>query len=80
MNIFTLALLNISIFSLYIEWRIGNVWFRTGEDGKQHIKPHLLLKFIVNPLYNRVLWNIKHLDENFIVFSFCNPLNYYLLN
>lgn len=64
------------IFAFYIELnpRLGNIWYRIGEDGLKHIQLQNLLYFILEPLQNLFLWHSEFLDLNYFIGGFCFSL------
>lgn len=57
------------IFALYLELNpsLGNIWYRTGEDGLKHLQFQNLFYFILEPLHKSFLWEIEYFDLNFFV-------------
>jgi hypothetical protein len=60
------------IFALYLEFNpaLGNIWYRTGEDGLKHLQLQNLFYFILEPLHKPFLWKFEYLDLNFFVGAF----------
>lgn len=79
MDWWKVALINWSLYAAYLEKRIGNVWYRIGEDGFKHISPTFLIKYTRSCLVNPYVWQWDNIDTNFLIFTLCNPMNYYLL-
>ena len=56
------------IFGLIVEYKIGNIWYRTNYTGKRSIDIRLLLKFMISPLYKREMWSPYMIPYNYFVF------------
>ena len=79
MNLLLYIIFITTIFTIYVEYSVGGILFRPNSLGKTVINIRSLLSYLINPLYNRFLWNPQLLDVNYpfviIVFS----LFYFLL-
>ena len=67
------------LFIVHIEISVGNVFLRIDSSGKKNININSLINFLLNPLYNNFLWNIKLLDLNFIFISVLYYILYYFI-
>ena len=67
------------LFIVHIEMSVGNVFLRINSSGKKNININSLINFLLNPLYNKFLWNIKLLDLNFIFISVLYYILYYFI-
>lgn len=54
------------IFIIYIEYSVGNIFFRINSEGIKAFNFYSLFKYLINPLFNQFLWNIHLLDINYI--------------
>jgi hypothetical protein len=67
MNYFLLYLVFITLlFLLYVEYSVGGILFRVNSSGKQAFHLTGALSYLINPLSNSFLWNLKLLDVNYI--------------
>ena len=62
--IYYLILINI-LFIIYVEYSVGSILLRYNSLGNRSINILSMLNFLVHPLYNSYLWNIKTLDINY---------------
>ena len=53
------------LFIVYVEYSVGGILFRPNSLGKTVINIRSLLSYLINPLYNRFLWNPQLLDVNY---------------
>ena len=60
------------LFIVYLEYSVGGILFRPNSLGKNALNIRSLLSYLIDPLYNRFLWNSELLDVNypFIIFVF----------
>ena len=78
MNYFLYIFIVTIIFIIYIELTVGGILFRPNSLGHTSMNIQSLLGFMIHPLTNKFLWNIRSLDMNypFVVIFF--SLLYYL--
>jgi len=62
--IYYLILITI-LFIIYVEYSVGSILLRYNSLGNRSINVLSMLNFLVHPLYNNYLWNIKTLDINY---------------
>jgi hypothetical protein len=53
-------------FSVYSELMIGNIALRPDSSGKIVLNIWSLFNFLIDPLFNRFLWNFELLPCNYI--------------
>ena len=54
------------IFIIYIEYSVGNIFFRINSGGIKAFNFYSLFNYLINPLFDGFLWNIHLLDVNYI--------------
>jgi hypothetical protein len=67
-NITKGLILSIGSFPLYIEYKIGNIWYRQDDTGIKKVNIYNLLKFMVSPLWKLELWNYNFILDNFFLY------------
>ena len=76
--IYYLILITI-LFIIYVEYSVGSILLRYNSLGNRSINILSMLNFLVHPLYNSYLWNIKTLDINYpFIIVIANVLYYYI--
>ena len=68
------------LFIVYIEYSVGGILFRQNSLGKISLNIRSLLSYLIHPLYNRFLWNLKLLDVNYPFIISISTLIYYMFN
>ena len=53
------------LFLIYIEVYVGNIMFRYNSENKLYFNLWSGLNFLMHPLYDKFLWNIKSLHMNY---------------
>ena len=56
------------LFALYVQFspKMGNIWIRKDDEGKDVFVPKNLLNLMVEPFFNKQFWNAKNLDMNWV--------------
>lgn len=80
MNYFLYILFITIIFILWIEYSIGGILFRPNSLGKISLNINSLYNFMINPLYNKFLWNLEIIDTNYIFILIISTLLYFSFN
>ena len=76
MNYFYYFIIITLLFIVYIEYSVGGILFRPNSLGKLSINLYSLFSYLINPLYNRFLWQPQLLDVNYIFVLGCSLLLY----
>jgi hypothetical protein len=79
MNMYLYIFLITLLFLLYVEYSVGNVFYRTNSDGNYSLHPLSILFYLIEPLYNRLLWNVRLLDINYIFVLIISLIIYYFI-
>ena len=67
MNYFLLYLVIITLlFLVYVEYSVGGILFRVNSSGNQELHLEGTISYLLDPLVNSFLWNLKLLDVNYI--------------
>ena len=66
-----------SLFILYAELSVGNIIYRHDSSGLRVLQLKNILYYLMNPLYNSFLWNIKLLDVNYIFILIISTIIYH---
>ena len=76
--IYYLILITI-LFIIYVEYSVGSILLRYNSFGNRSINILSMLNFLIHPLYNSYLWNIKTLDINYPFIMMISTIiyNYY---
>ena len=65
------------LFFIYVEVTVGNVFIRINSEGVKCFSITNVFKYMVEPLRNSFLWNIKLLDINYIFILLISIILYY---
>ena len=76
MNIFIYLLIITILFIIYIEYNVGGILIRSNSSGGKSINIRSMLNFMIHPLYNKLLWNFKSLDINYLFILFISIFIY----
>lgn len=78
MKYFYYLLIITILFIIYIEYSIGGILIRENSKGYLSFNILSLLNFMINPLYNKFLWNTSLLDVNYIFILILYSVFYYI--
>ena len=76
MNLLYYLLLITILFTIYVEYSVGGILFRPNSLGKLSMNLYSLFSYLLNPLYNRFLWQPQLLDVNYILDLGCSLFLY----
>ena len=76
MNLLLYIIFVTTIFTIYVEYSVGGILFRPNSLGKLSMNLYSLFSYLLNPLYNRFLWQSQLLDVNYIFVLGCSLLLY----
>ena len=79
MNLFLYIILITTIFTIYVEYSVGGILFRPNSLGKLSTNLYSLFNYLIDPLYNRFLWQPQLLDVNYIFILGCSIFLYYII-
>ena len=65
MNYILLLFIVTILFIIYIEYSVGGILLRINSKGVKIFNFKSLFNFLIHPLHNNFLWNIKALDINY---------------
>ena len=72
MNLLLYIILITTIFTIYVEYSVGGILFRPNSLGKLSMNLYSWISYLLNPLYNRFLWQPQLLDVNYIFVLGCS--------
>ena len=76
MNLFLYIILITTLFTIYVEYSVGGILFRPNSLGKLSMNLYSWISYLLNPLYNKFLWQPQLLDVNYIFILGCSILLY----
>ena len=68
------------LFIFHIEMSVGNIFIRINDVGKYTFNFRSLFSYLIDPLHNSFLWNIKLLDVNYIFIILISIIIYLIIN
>lgn len=80
MNIFIYISIITIIFIVWSEYSVTNILIRENSKGKKTFNFNSLLGFLLNPFYNKTLWNYNTLDINYAFVIMYSLGTYYIIN
>lgn len=80
MNIFIYISIITIIFIVWSEYSVTNILIRENSKGKKTFNFNSLLGFLINPFYNKTLWNYNTLDINYAFVIMYSLGTYYIIN
>ena len=78
MNLFLYIIFVTTIFTIYVEYSVGGILFRPNSLGKLSMNLYSLFNYLIDPLYNKFLWQPQLLDVNYIFVLGCSIFLYKL--
>ena len=66
MNLFYYIIFITILFTIYVEYSVGGILFRPNSLGKLSTNLYSLFSYLLDPLYNKFLWQPQLLDVNYI--------------
>jgi len=67
-------------FTIYVEYSVGGILFRPNSLGKLSTNLYSMISYLIDPLYNKFLWQPQLLDVNYIFVLGCSIFLYYMFN
>ena len=61
---------------IYVEYNVGGILFRPNSHGKISTNLYSMFSYLLNPLYNKFLWQPQLLDVNYIFVLGCSIILY----
>ena len=80
MNIFIYISIITIIFITWSEYSVTNILIRENSKGKKTLNFSSLFGFLLNPFYNKTLWNYNTLDINYAFVIMYSLGTYYIIN
>ena len=78
MNLFYYIIIVTTIFTIYVEYSVTGILFRPNSLGKLSMNLYSMISYLLNPLYNKFLWQPQLLDVNYIFVLGCSILYKYV--
>lgn len=67
------------LFIYHLETNVGNIFIRINDTGNMNLNFESLFYYLIHPLHNSFLWNIKLLDINYIFIILMSIIIYKVL-
>jgi len=80
MNLLLYIIFVTTIFTIYVEYSVTGILFRPNSLGKLSMNLYSWISYLLNPLYNKFLWQPQLLDVNYIFVLGCSIFLYYMFN
>ena len=78
MNYFIYITIITVLFIIYVEYSVGGILWRQTSSGMKSFNFNSLFNYLIDPLRQRFLWNVKLLDVNYVFVVIVSSLIYYL--
>mgnify|MGYP001209894361 CR=1 FL=1 len=78
MNYFIYITIITILFIIYVEYSVGGILWRQTSSGMKSFNFNSLFNYLIDPLRQRFLWNVKLLDVNYVFVVIVSSLIYYL--
>lgn len=78
MNYLTYIIIITVLFIIYVEYSVGGILWRQTSSGMKSFNFNSLFNYLIDPLRQRFLWNVKLLDVNYVFVVIVSSIIYYL--
>ena len=66
------------LFIIYVEYSVGGILWRQTSSGVKSFNFGSLFNYLINPLRQKILWNVELLDVNYVFVVIVSSIIYYL--
>ena len=66
------------LFIIYVEYSVGGILWRQTSSGMKSFNFGSLFNYLIDPLRQKFLWNVKLLDVNYVFVVIVSSIIYYL--
>ena len=66
------------LFVIYVEYSVGGILWRQTSSGVKSFNFGSLFNYLIDPLRQKFLWNVKLLDVNYVFVVIVSSIIYYL--
>lgn len=80
MNYIIFILIITFLFLIYVELSVGGVVYRVNASGIKTIQLENIVYYLLDPFYNKFLWNISLLDVNYVFIFIIANIFYMIKN